>query len=401
MGSCALNRSKYFTRIGYLSLSRSKNGLFYPVFRLGNLNNSFVQEVNRHGCVEQFVEFEDFDHFQFVAVYEERFLTVGDSALYAFFGEDGQLVEVDQVGFAKDVRTSAIKISEINVGRMTALGLARLAGLPAHEIAEFQSKYLAKCGFGPNRMRLLEHASLRASRMMEAWWDEAAYLEFGDKRVAQELGHADTEEIIEWLFEHSVDAEWKNVFLLVSRKVPLDDRLIDLVLRFIEDDLRIYEPKKIDFTIFCRGLELFTYQDEVNREFVDAIFEMILDGSFFEMREGLSSNVIPKFLSDFVRARQSFDDTRAVVDSVIDYFESDEIGPMMALPLLTFIMSTDAITDRYPDNSPYSDLSRLDRVQELFWSHSRFALAVGEEGREQHGFLEFPPDDDEDDYGFQ
>lgn len=370
---------------GYISVSPKRNGVLYPIYRHGSVNWPFVQETDSAGCITSFIPFYDSDKFEFVTSVSDVAVAIGDASRFGFFDGGGCLVEIDAETFGSEVRVGNFVLENANVSRLTQLGLARLARLPSQQIVEHLCSYLEERQIGQHAVRRAQRAEYRAQLRINDWWDKISSSEFGDLRAAKELRESTIDELFEWLFSHEVDDEWKNVFLILSKRVMFDERFVILFENFIAQKNNLTEFNKLDKLITARMLEHFNFGDQDFNDLADLLYDELVSGDIFYLVGSASNQTIMDFIYRISEkasdGKSAGGDLLNIIDSIIDYVAGELSHPKIFNDLIEFLLKSDELLLEYPENSVFREMTRLDRLLVEFEFNGRFQLNLSSKNR--------------------
>ncbi len=371
-----MNEQSIFHCTGYLSISPSCSGLLYPVFRLGNLNASFVQEVDEYGIIQAFVEFWDVDKFRFIASHKAPAVSVGDQSVYAFLNRADVLFEVSFSTFGRAVRTGEFLVDAGQFTNLTRLGIARLTSSNWDEVSSCLDRYLQSKSLSSKSRDTIKKANLSANIHQSSWWKQIGQLEYGSARLAREFKSKNIEDIFAWLFKNVVDDEWRRVFLVIMKRVVTDFRVTDLILKFLGENPSFENYDRIDKIIVGRALEVYIFADVTDVDFSDIMFDSIVTGDFFHLEGPVSANTMFKYISTLIRDREPQGDLENIIDSLIDYLLSDNLSKNLADGILRIVMGSSLLHGTYSGRSAFEGDTRLVRLWEGYTTHSRLQSAM-------------------------
>ncbi|WP_147291646.1 hypothetical protein [Sphingorhabdus pulchriflava] len=373
--------SSSFKCVGYISITTSKNGVLYPIFHHGSINWPFVQEIDINGKITSFIEFFDTDKFVFIPSLRSWFCREGDYSRYAYYDSAGTLCETSYEEIGPAIRTGELALNDERLPLLTRLTLARLGNAQESLLAELHESYLRNCGLPDRSVTKLTRSDTRARRSNDIWWEQIRAAEFGEGFVAESFKDTPTEEIFEWLFEYPVDEEWKRVFLVLARRVMFDDRIFDLLTKFLGESHNFTDFSHIDKLIVGRLIELYSYSDSDNNDIADILYDELMNGSIFYLCGTVEPRVILKYLDKITKKKDEEGDLMQIIDSVIDYLSSDTSNVLIFMDLFWFIVDSNQLLVEYPSFSYYEGATRLDRLIAEYQFNPRFQLNLSKDGK--------------------
>ncbi|MEZ5749887.1 MAG: hypothetical protein R3D83_08455 [Caenibius sp.] len=366
-----------FVCVGYIGMSPHMSGLLYPVYHREGSNIPYVQEIDQDGKISGFVDFYDLEEFEFVRSVSTPTATFGDFGLFAFC-HDCHLYEYDKAALEVAVRTERLEVEFDLLNSLTKLGLSRLAKLPSEKHLELFSEYMLRAGLSKEKVSQLVRVESRGLRELDGWWDRIHFSEFGESLIASDLRHEEIDTIINWLFRNEVSDDWIKIFSGVLRRVFFDERIDDLLMKFVsaKDDFSEFDiNEKI---ILGRGLELYTLSPLRSADFADLIYDKVLDGSLFVVGNVLPLDLLRDFLIVFVIDKDNSGESLNIIDSLIDYLESDNVMPRIVDVVIDILFQSD-LSQEYSENSFYASMNRFDRFIDVYRTRPLVRLSIRDE----------------------
>ncbi|MBB3860800.1 hypothetical protein GGQ88_002069 [Novosphingobium hassiacum] len=344
-------------------MSSSGNGVLYPIYMKSGGNVPYVQEMDKSGNITDFIEFLDLENFNIYYCEEVYQRSIASNCLFAIMV--GSVLQVFDFSEAnKLIRYGELKDKFDELPPLTRLGLSRIAALPNSSHLEIHQQYLDSCKLKSN-ISAMRKAEIRLVSSQGKWWEGVFEREFGHSEDVSSLHKADREEIINWLFENDVSLSWKIVVEKLLRRVLFDERISDLLFKFVSsmDDMEEYDSTAKQ--IVGRGLELYIRNPKYGGDFEDVMIDKIFDGTFFYLGTSLSAAVMEEFLFILIKGKEEVGEHFALIDSLIDYLDSDVIIPRIVNVIMNVLFEFD-LTEYYGDKSFYEGLNRIERLVEAF-----------------------------------
>jgi hypothetical protein len=354
----------HFKCVGFISISNSGNGILYPVYGRDGVNASFVQEIDADGKIHDFIEFLEIDHYKFFRYDGLMSRVVGDWSIFAFFSESHLRVE-DCYNLGQLIRLGAIDLDGDVLPLLTKLGLARVAQIGGKRQQSIFESYISACDLGVSSGRRMIRIENTLTKKQSHWWDDVYKSENKISRTAYEVKGAAVDDIIRWLDQNPVDNDWKVVCRSLFRRVLFDERIGDLLVKFLNyaDDFTEYDV--ISKAIVGRGIELYSESSAYQGDFEEIIFDKIVDGTIFYLFSVLTRSVMVRFFESIIDRKESEGDHLILIDSMIDYLSANQIIPFVAGSIFDVLIQRE-LRVAYPQNSFYNGYCRLDRLVYIY-----------------------------------
>lgn len=369
--------SKPYKCIGYISVAQSANGLLYPIYNQTRLNIPFVQEIDKFGKISKFIEFTDIDEFTFSPSISESYCTVGDDGLI------GIIIDKNMLEFKISVLGNMVRLGEINIDDpelplLTKLGLSRIAKLSAHKHSEIFKNYLLNLNFDSRSIDRLNNSDQRLLTLQDTWWSDVFRSEFGVSEIASSFENSPIDDIIYWLYDNNVNEDWKDICAGLLKRVFFDERIDDILVKFIASSESFEEYDQKSKIIVGRGMDLYVQDPKGGGDFSEIMQERINDGSIFYLGNHLPEKMMQDFLRTIIQESQKDGDSTTMIDSILDYFESDVIMPRMVPVIINLLFESD-LEAEYPDNSYYAGRDRFDRFIDIYRFNPSIKLWLNDE----------------------
>ena len=322
-----------FHCVGYLALSLSRNGILYPVFHHGKINWPFVQEIDENGRISSFIDFFETDMFVFVPSAENWSAIEGDYGRFAYYDANDSFREIsyDEVGLS--ITAGEIALNDERLPLLTRLALARVGGAQEATLLDLHQKYLRFCNLPDGSVATLTKSDARARRSQHFWWEQIKLDEFGDGYVAEGFRDSPTEDIFEWLFDQPVDEKWKKVFLVLARRVMFDDRIFDLLTKFLGEVQNFADFSHIDKFIVGRLVELYGNYSSEQSDVADILYDELVSGHIFYLCDIVKPEAMIQFIQKVSLVKDKEGDLGQIIDSIIDYLTSSTAHSSIFMPL--------------------------------------------------------------------
>lgn len=341
-----------------------------------------MQEIDRDGRISDFLEFFDLDEFIFVATSTNRTVTKGSDSLYAYTNSSGGMIESTYADLGRLVRTKQIDLCDEKLPLLTRLGLARIGGANEVDVTQLREQFLQSKRIPSPSISRISRCEFRARLNINRWWEEIDKTEQGARYIPPELKKADLESLFEWLFETDVDEIWKNAFLLLAKKVMFDERMLELGLKFLSTCSEFESFGSTDKYVVGRIIELYSSFTHDSSDVADVLFDELISGNIFYLSNTISPEILIDFIGKIYQDRRFRDDSRQIVDAVIDYISSDTANKKISRDLFWFVVDSELILEEYPKRSNFEGMTRLDRLILEFQTNSRFQLNLSDEQRD-------------------
>lgn len=353
---------------GFISVSSSGNGVLYPIYGREGVNSAFVQEVDSDGKIHDSIEFLELDQFRFFHINASTEKAVGDYGLFAFFlGKE--LCVHDHQSLGQSVRLGHIDLESNELPSLTRLGLARVSGIGGDRQLSIYSEYLRSCRIDSVSTSRMVRVDRSLIQLQSYWWNEVYRFENSIGREADEVRSSSTDDIIHWLTENPVDNDWKLVCEALLRRVIFDDRVGDILVKFVNESEDFAEYDFLSKVIVGRGIDLYSESNWYQGDFEEILFDSIIDGSIFYLFSALSKRTMSRFFDSIIDKKESEGDHIYIIDSIIDFIAEGHVVPKLAGYLVDILVRKD-LTVRHSERTFFEGYCRLDRLVHIYETNS-------------------------------